>query len=308
MKLNFKSYILLGATLAFAASCSESNWEPGPQDTNANGVFFTGLDQYSYVIEPDDNHLITVTLGRTDNSQAITVPLKTLSDIENVPLPESVSFAAGEETTSFVIDLSGMATKTTGSIRMAVDPAYASVYGAGSSNLELNINMTGAWIPISENVKVKYSGTYSYSTQYTQLYILDGTEQFKIPNFLNSGVDLFFNLEFTSNDYPSVMPYKNVQWYAQLFPDDDDSYECWYLYDDATGLYPVWSPDGSSPLISDCMWYGLGYTYLGISQGYGYFLGATTYDDGSEGWLYATLTFDALFDPFAPDNSEETAE
>lgn len=300
MKLGLKPYILLAAPLLMA-SCSDSDkWEPGPQENNTMGVFFRQLDKYDYSLEPDDNHIVTVNVGRIDSKEAATVPLKVLSCPEGVAIPESVSFDAGEEETSFTIDLTAMPSKTSGEVKLQIDPAYSTLYGQGSSLLEMNVTITGQWIVLADNLVLDYSkGTYAYPDQTTELLMLEGTQRFKIPNFMNSGVDLVFTVDDPTKSDANIIPFTNCVWYEDLYPEYDDEYECWYLYDTATQTYPMWSPDGSEPYITYAMFYGVGYSYIMMKEGYGYFTIAADYDNGKSGWCDVVLTFDPKFDPFA---------
>lgn len=300
MKIGYKSYMLLVASL-LVASCSDSDkWEPGPQENDTMGVFFRELDKYDYSLEPDDNHIVNVTVGRIDSKDAATVPLKIVSCPEGVVVPESVSFDAGEEETSFVVDLTGMPYKTSGEVKLQIDPAFSTLYGEGSSVLEMNVTITGQWIVLADNLVIDYSkGTYDYPDQQTELLMLEGTQRFKIPDFMNSGVDFVFTVDDPTKSDPEIVPFTNCIWYDEVFPDEDNEYECWYLYDTANQTYPVWSPDGSEPKITYAMFYGLGYSYIMMKKGYGYFTIASDYDNGKSGWCDVVLTFDAKFDPFA---------
>lgn len=290
--------MLLAAVMLLPA-CSGEKWTAGPAEEETMGVYFGLQPQYSYVIEPDEDHVIKVSMNRAKDDAEATVPLKAISCPEGVVLPESVTFPAGSSQQTIFIDCTGMAIKTSGKIVLAIDPAYSSVYAAGSSTIELGVNMTGAWLEVADDVTVTYETPYPYPEQKTKILMLDGTDQFKIPNFLNSGVDLLFRLSDPGAQWPDVVPYKNVMWYSEVFPDDDDEYTCWYLYDSDNETYPKWSPDGSEPLISFAQFYGAGFSYIGINDGYGYFAAYADYTDGSGGWFYAHLNFTPLFNPFA---------
>lgn len=300
MKLRYNIYMLV-AGVSLITSCSDSdNWEPGPQEYDTMGVFFRQLSKCDLTIEPDDNHIVVVNVGRCNSDEAATVPLKVVSCPEGAVIPESVSFDAGEENTSFIVDLTGMPYKTTGDVKVQIDPEYSTIYGEGSSVIEMKVTMTGPWIVLADNLRMDYSkGTYVYPDDETELLVLEGTHRFKISNFMNSGLDFVFTVDDSTKKKANIVPYTNYIWYDEVFPDQENTYGSWYFYDSDNHKYPVWSPDGSDPKISYAMIYGSGYSYIQMSKGYGYISIATDYDDGSIGWGDVILHFDAKFDPFA---------
>lgn len=298
MKFKFKPYILIGATLLTVSCSDKEDWTPGEQENKTIGVYFDEMENYSYIIEPDDSRLITINLGRVDSESAATVPIKALKCPEGVVIPQSVSFEAGQQNASFDIDVSPIPLKSAEKIVLQIDPAYSSLYAAGTSMLTLDVNLTGGWVLLADNVSVTYDGTTNYPAETTQIYALDGANHFKIPNFMNSGIDLLFEVSDTTSDYPDLLPYSNAQWYAQLFPGDNDDYKCWYLYDSKNEEYPNWSPDGSAPLIDYAMFYGNGYSYIGLNEGYGSLYVSLDFMDGTSGWSFIYLSFQPLFNPF----------
>lgn len=304
MKHLFKSYILL-AGVAMLTSCSSDKWEPGAQPADNMGVYFDEQSAYTYMIEPDDSHLITLTFRREDTSEEATVPLKSISCPEGVVLPQSVTFAAGSATAEAVADLTGMPEKTSGRIELQIDPAYSTIYAAGTSSLQLNITMTGGWIPVADSCSITYDGNNStgiFTEQTTQLLVLDGTDRFRIVDFMYSGLDLYFRIAdkqiHESTGYSELVPYKNFIKYAEIYP--DDSYDMWCLYDTAKDKLPLWTPKGSSKEVSLANFYsGEDYSYIGFQTGWGEIWGTVDFSDGSWDYIYVTIQFKPLFDPFA---------
>lgn len=299
MKLIYRALLMVVAGFV-ATSCSDSDdWTPGPSDNDSKGVFFREMKKYDILIEADDSRILPVTMGRLDAKDAVEVPLKVVEAPEGVTIPSSVAFAAGESTASFDIDCSGMASKTSGKILVELDPGYGALYGSGSTSLALNVSVSGGWIVVADNLEIDYEGSsIVYAPETTKLYVLEGTERFKIPNFMHSGLDFVFTVSDKTASYPDVVPYTNAVWFTEVFPDETDEYECWYFYDSANETYPEWSPDGTEPLITSAMFYGAGYTYIGINKGKGAFTISTDYDNGKTGWTYVNLNFKAAFNPF----------
>lgn len=304
MKHLFKSYILAAGVLMLA-SCSDDKWEPGPQSGDTMGVYFGVQSDYNLLIEPDDNHLIELTLERLDSEKEAVVPLKVVSCPEGAVLPESATFAAGSKTTTVIADFTNVPAKTSGLLQIQVDPAYATLYGAGTSDLRMKVTMTGDWIPLSEKVTVYYDGgsTYDiYDGQTTKIMMLEGTDRFKILDFMYSGLDLPFQIgdkaEHESTGYAEIVPYKNFISYEELYGSDD--YGMWLFYDTDKEELPIWTPKGSSKTIEECIFYtGSDYCYIGLNYGYGMMTAEVDYTDGSWEYVYLTIQFKPLFDPFA---------
>ena len=155
MKSIYK-FLFIAPTVLLLAACSDKdNWQPGEATPSSNmGVFFTNLDKYDITIEADDARVFTINLGRIDNTEAASVPLKVVSCPEGVAVPAAVEFEAGDETASFDIDATDMPLKTKGDVILQIDPAYAAIYGAGSSQMTLKLTTTGGWELLADNVTV----------------------------------------------------------------------------------------------------------------------------------------------------------
>lgn len=304
MKLKYLSSAFLMAAMMIS-SCSDSNkWEPGVPEGETMGVYFKNLDNYDILILDDEDRSATIRLGRVESDAEAIVPLKVLSCPEGVTVPESVRFEAGSESASFTIDMKDMPLSSTGMVTVQIDPAYSSQYAAGTSVMNLKVTVSGGWQVIADDLILDYTeNTYQYPQQHLELYILDGTKRFKIPNLMYSGIDFIFTVDDPEASRPLIVPYTNCKWFAELFPTTEDTYHCWYFYDTATATYPEWSPDGVSPAIVDLMFYGYDdsstYSYINFKSGYGYLSSATTYDNGKYGYGDLELYFTPKYNPFA---------
>lgn len=296
-------YLFIGAL--FLTACSDKdNWEPGQPAPDNMGVFFTNLDKYDITIEVDDPHEFTVGLGRINSEEAATVPLKVVSCPEGVIVPASVEFKAGEETASFKIDANDMPLKTKGDVIVQIDPAYAALYGAGTSELTMKLTTTGGWVIYADDV-VMSSYLNGYPNINCTMYVLEGTERFKIPDFMGSGTDYIFYVPDLTMSSPVVYPYTNCQYYFDLWPEsyeDDEDYP-WYFYNTAEAKYPaIWTPDGwtkSIEYITFYIWDGDDKgTYFNFKTGYGQTLAYIDFADGSGSWEYFEFNFTPKFNPF----------
>lgn len=303
MKL-YKSLLSVCALLILGACSSDDAWAPGDADTSTIGVFFKGLDKYDVVVEADDSHVFDVQIDRLDATDEITVPLKVISCPEGVIVPDAIDFAAGESSATFQIDVTEMAPKTSGSVVLEIDPAYASMYGAGSSVLTMNVTITGGWVLLADDVVIStYINSFPDLTE--ELYVLEGSNRYKIPDFLNSGTDLVFTLSDPSLNYPVIWPFTNYQYYYELWPseyEDDEDYP-WYFYNTEEASYPaIWTPAGwpkSVEYISFNIYDGDDKgCYFGIMKGYGYMESYFEFADGTVSWEYLEFNFTPKFDPF----------
>lgn len=300
MKLLYKSLLTVSALLTLGACSSDDAWLPGDADVPTMGVFFKGLDKYNVTVEADDSHVFTGQVERLDATEEATVPLKVVSCPEGVLVPESVYFAAGETSATITIDVTDMAPKTSGTVTLEIDPAYASMYGAGSSVLSMNIEITGGWVLLADDLKLEYYyGKYPDET--TELYALEGSNRFKIPNFMNSGIDFVFTVSSTTYSYPYIIPYTNYVYSESEYDIEDEG---WYLYDTANASYPAnWTPVGGTKELEFITIYtfdGEDYaSWIGVNKGLGELTCYFDYADGTGAWEYIELTFTPKFNPFA---------
>lgn len=299
MKLLYKSILSVSALLLLGACSSDDSWEPGPAGEPTMGVFFTGLEKYDVTVEADDPHVFTVQVDRIDATSDASVPLDVLACPEGVVVPGTVDFAAGETTAYFDIDVNNMAIKTTGDISLRIDPAYAAMYGAGTSEMSMKVTIAGGWVLLADDLKIEYYFK-KFPDQTTTLYVLDGSNRFKIPNFMNSGVDFVFSVYSTTMTYPYIIPFTNYVYSESSYDIDDVA---WYLYDTANASYPSnWTPVGGTKALEYVTFYtfdGDDYaSWIGINKGLGELTCYFDYADGSGAWEYLELSFTPKFNPF----------
>lgn len=300
MKFNYKIAIYALALMLTFVSCSDNdNWEPGPEaPAGCMTVYFEPISKYSIFLLPTDSHILPFTISRAEYDEAADVPLEIKSCPEGASVPGYISFLAGQKSVTFDVDLTNTPSGTSGILSLAIDTTYVSPYGAGLSELNCNISI-GDWEVVADNVRYKFDSTYSGSF-YTSIETLRGTGIFRIPDFLNSGSDLMFNLVPEEGDPETydVVPYQNFVWYTE-----DDPLDGWYFYDATKATYPTMYPKEGAPAISYACFWGDGYdvfNFNGGTDGWGSFTSfIATLDDGTEPYL--TITFskiNLIFDPF----------
>lgn len=310
---NRYKFIGLLPVVALLAACDDDKWTAGPEVEANMGVYFGSQSAYSYEIEPDDSHLLELKLSRMDDASAVSVPLTVVSCPEGVVVPQSVSFEAGSRDASVFVDVTNMAEKSSGAVEIKLDPAYTNVYAAGTSSIRLDVLMTGGWIPVCDELDVRYEDLNFNSImprQATQLLQLDGTYKFKIVDFMYSGLDLYFNVadisEHQTSGSSEIVPYKNTISFTEVFPDEEDQYNMWVFYDTDKQEVPVWTPPGTDLAVATTEFYsGKTYQQISFSKGTGKFRGTVDYEDDSWSYLYIDFTFKPNFDPFADWSPEE---
>lgn len=275
------------AILTVTASCSDSdNWTPGPPDAPEAIAFFPEQTAYVYTITPDDEKIVNISIARASADNEATVALHGSSDISGITIPSQVTFRSGEAVTSIPVDCSTLPLKSTANISITID--NPSTYGAGSAKVDLTVIATAGWVKVA-TVKCTFQEKYKPIT--TELMVMDGTNNFKLVNYLNSGIDLPFTL--TSTKEQSLIPTANADFIV------GDDYGSWYLYDEANETYPVWSPDGEGePKISGAYTYGMSYTYICLDEGYAVIAMAPDYDDDTWGYNYVNMSFTMEYNPF----------
>ncbi len=299
------SVALLGMSAVLMTGCSDDDkWQPGPDtDPNNMSVYFEELSTYNLVVEPDDSRLIPVTVGRSKVGEAATVYLDVVECPEGVVIPQTIAFGANDQTTTFYIDLENMPSKSFGNISINLPEELTSPYGAGTTNLSFKVTISGAWIPVSTDVKLTCS---PYADMTTSLYYLDGTNNFKLPDFFGSGLDFVFTMDTPGNGWTYIQPIKNYYDATLAYPDlgwGAYPYDAgWFLFDDANDEWPWWCPDGVTYPEIDMLEFEKAYAYMTLKgdDGKGWiYLSAYAYmSDGSGKYIDLNYSFTPEFTPY----------
>lgn len=291
--------------------CTDSDdWQPGPDTApDCMGVYF-GETASSLIVGPDDSRLIPITIGRSKSDQAATVDINVVSAPEGVSVPSTVEFAANEQTKQFFIDIENMASKSSGTISLALPEDATSPYSAGTPSLSIDVTVSGAWIPVSNDVTLNTGDIYPEMK--TKLYYLDGTNTFKLPDFFGSGLDLKFEMSTPGNGWTNFTPTVNYIDNKTVWADKGwgEPYSAgWFLYDTATNEFPYWSPDGVTYPEIDMLEFENDGCYMQLieddsNSGYIVFNYAYIYyGDGSGKYVTLTYTFNTEYTPFQSSTS-----
>lgn len=289
--------------MVVTAGCSGSDdWTPGPEDTECGvSAYFPIPAKTSYVFDSEadpDGFTIEVAVSRKNTAEAISIPLSFASEVEGCSIPETVNFEAGEATSSFTLNCSGIPNGKTLDVTVNLDPAQTDIYGTGMNAVTFSV-IKAQWILIADNLS--YNFEYIYPRIVSNMYHLEGTNQFKLENFFGSGLDIIFNCP--EKEVTAFIPLNNAIVVDELAKD-------WELYDEENVLYPEWYPGGdtSNPMVTYLEVFGIGdsysYTYGDMyyddATGYGYIYMCfyLETDDGNWTYCYPYMDFNLKYNPF----------
>lgn len=319
MKLYNK--VLFGAALlmgAFLTACDDNDWEPGAQDTD------TGVSAY-FKLPADTNYIfdattdnstweIPVTIYRQVTDRAVKVPLSFHSSIEGIACPNEVTFEDGASKAVINVTCHDVPIAVTGVFTITIDPSQTDIYGIGQNAITLSM-IASEWKLISEKVTYYYWGNMSgtekiYPNTYGEMYHLEGTNRFQFTDFYGSGLSINFDAKASSGSQ-RLDVLNNCQ-YLKQWPEEEDEYDCWYLYDDEAKEYPTFVP-GDDPNGKEIEYlefytidYSNNYLYSYVNMiyntttlyGYGGTTVAIDFTDGSFQWGYWQMDWKLLYNPF----------
>lgn len=290
-----------------ASSCDDNDfvYEPGPEPVaDSSAVFFPADAPTSFTFETDDK-TASFTLRRLDSHGALSVPLS-YAGPEGVTVPPTAEFADGEASTTLLVDCSGVEKKVMHQCQIKIDDAFANPYVKGYTTMAFTV-VASAWNLWATAADLEI-GTAFYST--CDIYHLEGSRRFKIPNFLNSGLDWEFEAGTNSweawSGYPWLAYSIDHGYNTTVF---DTNPEWTYFFDQANDGWPEFYPDSSNPqALSYFSFYNYDdYTYFvpwyESTSTPGHFLGFITswvwldYPDGNGAGEYLSIYLTPSYNP-----------
>ena len=142
------AYILtaVAATLVAAVACVEQEeytpFQPGNPDVEScYGVYFPAQETAGYhVYDPEMAREVSFTAKRTNSNGAITVPVILTSETAEVFTADPLSFADGQDETTFKVKFPEITLGTKYAFSIAVkDPQYASMYADGATSIDFSV-------------------------------------------------------------------------------------------------------------------------------------------------------------------------
>ena len=289
-KLSFMKYAagMLGVclTLALAACSDDDNYTPGePTAAGAVGAYFDSTNSTDFILTPDQES-IELTVSRNKTESAVEVPITATGDAATaVEVPATVSFAAGESTQTLTIGVKGLETKKQYTLNLAIGESQADHYAIQDGTTAFSCTVAvSEWKKLKENIQFYYYSPYlGLPSVYSDLWQLDGVNNFYLTNFLGSGTDFYFTLNGTQIDFNDpatftgeVVPVEGKG--ATVYDYGDYGYKLNYV---VTGTddwgYNIYSWNYEGATVNYFDWYG-GYNYktyswLNYSEEYFYFYG-----------------------------------
>lgn len=248
-------YLLAGLIGLVATGCSDDDsYEPGPQTSpDCMQVYFLSSNEAAKTIDASDEYAITLQVGRIKTASAASVPIKIISQDEVLSIPANVEFAAGQSTAAIKISFPNAKTATTYSYRIEIE---GSEYVDPYTVLDGSYKFAGSVLIASWQVAIK-DATFTFASNFPafkqDILQMEGTNKYKIENYLNSGTDLLFTADPATNLITPIGGYQS-------------SATAWYFYNNDTEKIPIpCFPAGSDISIDSFYLYlGASYTYLNL--------------------------------------------
>lgn len=135
---------LLAAAAFTVVSCQKEveKHEPGPKEAaGCYGVFFPSQDASgSHVYSPVQDPSVDITVKRTNTNGAITVPVKASYSQDGIFTMSDISFADGQDETTFTVRFDNAAEGTNYSASFTIeDNNYASLYNSNPISLDFSV-------------------------------------------------------------------------------------------------------------------------------------------------------------------------
>lgn len=288
----FNLTLLLAAAFALTACTADdanSAWgDPvgKPAVENTVGAYFADTNAASFVHDNDDE-ADTVVVLRQNTDSAVTVPITVnYIDTTAISIPSSVTFAEGDSIAKLVLTYKGMNARKKYNFEIAIPSQYAAdpyKEKDGTTVYQSSV-VISTWIKIKENVKFYVPEAAEFPKFYSDIYQLEGVNQFYITDFLGCGNNIYFSLKsgFKANDLEHSAGYASITGdviYNYSFSYDDGSvWPVQYLYfgTDESGE-DIWNWTAGGVNFSSINWYS-GYTYVDFESKYIYFY-ADIYSD-----------------------------
>lgn len=299
-KFIYQITLMLAMVLGFTAcdDKNDSDYVPGePTPENSMQVYFDAANASDFIVAPE-NTSVDITVSRGNTTEAAEVPIICKQKADELTIPSSVKFEAGQKTATLTIELGQLEENKQYNFSLAIDEAYADHYAKldGATSYSGYVVET-TWKTYINNVKMTWTVGGVQQTWNTEIERLGTLNRYRIRNFVDSGLDFTFTIggvadTGTSGDY-KMEPYDNY------YNDNDGTADCFYLYDSAKGEYPNWTL-GNKTISYLCImrsYTGAGdYTYISLSTGYG-MIGTyyVDYTDGtSDSYNYIELYFNPV--------------
>lgn len=263
MKLN-NYWFLLPALLMAACSPSDFDYEAGALVADdCVKAYFPSSNEAEYIKSDDDERAIQVTVRRENTQGAVEIPLVVKSKSDNVTIPQSVKFEAGQDETQFDIIYAHL--DETPKFDIALPEEYTDPYTIKEGSIEYTASVFRLTLISDSVVYVPWdTETILWENELSQIYQMGKENKFIWRNFYGSGLDLKFMVSGTFDP-------ENV-WKTQgdIIPLNhyySDGVYGWFLTFNADGTgYESWTPKGQDQVVDWLYFYdeyeGSSYFYI----------------------------------------------
>lgn len=229
-----------------------------PDAADCMGVYFDPDNATDFIMEPGSDCSVTLKMHRTRTDAAADVPLTLTSDIEGIGMPSTVHFDAGSADADLTLDFNSIPHKQLGSFAITIPDDYIAKYSLNYFNYESTI-LVSAWEDANSDgtpVTFYFTDTNYISDPYaeiesaiyqpieSEMKVLPGAGKIMIYDFLNTGVDMTFQLTASEYEdfagYYRLSPVGNYISFNEAYESetyDDSWYWPWFVFNDAENDY-----------------------------------------------------------------------
>lgn len=267
---------ILGVCLALTlTSCSDDdNYTPGaPTAEGSVGAYFDNSNSCNFILTPEDES-IEISISRNDTVNAVVVPITLVSeDTTAIKVPKSISFEAGEKTQTLTIETKNLTKKKQYGFKLAIGESAADHYAIQDGGTTFSGTVVvSQWKKVKENVNFYYYGKDKLPSTYSDMYQLDGVNQFYFTDFLGTGVSMQFSIDDTHSTAGKFDPDNESTWQGEIVPVtgqgvasfDYSTYKMHYPWHSAEDGSDVYNWSVGNVTFNYLFWYG-GYSYYPYS-------------------------------------------
>lgn len=213
---------ILSVCLAFTlSSCSsDDDYTPGaPTAEGAIGAYFDSSNSTSFVLTPEEES-IQLTVSRKNADDAAVVPINIVSeDTTAIQVPESIEFAAGDSTQTLTIGVKGLNTKKTYNFKLAIGESAADHYAIqDGTTIYSGSVIVSQWKQIKDSMRFYFYGNDNLPEAKSEMWQLDGVNQFYITNFMGTGVSMYFSIDDTHAEDVTFNADDESTWVGEIIP------------------------------------------------------------------------------------------
>lgn len=152
-------YLFYALSAIFAlAACTDDKTSPAEPDVeNCYNVYFPSQDNAAdLTLDPSAPTSLEFTIMRSNDKDAITVPVDIIASEEGIFTASEIEFAEGQTETTFMVEFPQAALGTSYSCTLAVtDPQYVSRYTGKPAFVKFSI-MRAKWLPVDPDRVITY--------------------------------------------------------------------------------------------------------------------------------------------------------